>query len=79
MPVPRGGVVISYDAARGLGWLRPESGRSDISFHSTAITDGSRSVEVGERVVFVVVAAHGGRAEAAYVTRLPPQATPGPG
>jgi len=68
---PRRGVVITFDAARGLGSLT-EAGGGELTFHSTAIGDGSRSVEVGEAVVFVAKAAHLGRVEAAHLMRLGP-------
>jgi cold shock CspA family protein len=39
-------------------------------FHCTEIADGTRSVEVGRRVAFDVVAGHLGRMEAVRVTKL---------
>jgi cold shock CspA family protein len=55
--------VSSFDAERGLGTVVTDDGRS-LPFHCTAIADGSRTIAVGARVAFVVVAGHLGRWEA---------------
>jgi len=57
------GTVTAFDAHRGLGTVVDEAG-SELPFHCTAITDGSRRIEVGARVSFVVVPGHLGRMEA---------------
>lgn len=63
------GSVSSYEAERGLGLIAGPDG-SEHLFHCTAIADGSRQIEVGEQVAFLLVAAHGGRYEASQVTKL---------
>jgi cold shock CspA family protein len=67
--VPRTGVVSEFDEPRGLGAVRGDDGRN-YPFHCTALSDGTRDVAVGTRVVFSVVAGHGGRYEAAAVTTI---------
>lgn len=57
------GEVAAFDQARGLGTLRatpphPDAGE-EILFHCTAISDGSRNIEVGRKVAFIVVSRHG--------------------
>ena len=69
-PVPTAGLrhgrVASFDPARGLGTVADESGTT-YGFHATAIADGSRHIELGADVVFVVAAGHRGRYEARSV------------
>lgn len=65
------GVVAAYDAARGLGTLRGEDG-AEHGFHCTAITDGTRQIEEGTPVAFMLVPGRGGLFEAVSVTKLPP-------
>jgi cold shock CspA family protein len=60
---PRTGIVVSFDEERGLGTVADADG-STFDFHCTAITDGSRAVEVGRPVAFVVRPGHRGRLEA---------------
>jgi cold shock CspA family protein len=60
------GVVSEFDEARGLGVVTADDG-AELHFHCTAIADGTRSVPVGERVRFVVVAGPAGRWEAAHI------------
>jgi cold shock CspA family protein len=57
------GVVETFDRAAGLGTVRDEHGQR-LAFHCTAITDGSRMIDVGTRVAFVVTTAHNGAIEA---------------
>jgi len=64
---PRIGVVAEFDERRGLGVVRADDGKP-YPFHCTALTDGTRNVETGTRVVFSVVAGHGGRYEARGLT-----------
>ncbi len=71
------GLVSEYDEARGLGVVVDDAGAS-WSFHCTAIVDGSRTVDVGERVVFEVVAGHLGLMEAAELTKLDRTEASGP-
>ena len=60
---PRTGTVTSFAEDRGLGTVTDDEG-STFDFHCTALSDGSRAVEVGRPVVFVVRAGHRGRLEA---------------
>jgi cold shock CspA family protein len=71
-PVPRAartGLVESFDEPRGLGVVRADDG-AVLPFHCTAIADGSRTIEVGQAVRFIVVAGHLGRWEAAAISPL---------
>jgi len=60
------GMVSDFDPAVGLGTVEAAGG-ARYRFHCTQVADGSRQVEPGTPVVFVVVAAHGGQWEAAAV------------
>lgn len=68
MAVAQLGVVLAFDPHRALGEIEVDGVR--IPFHSTAIVDGTRSIEVGERVSVVVVPTHGGGIEAAEVIKI---------
>jgi cold shock CspA family protein len=57
------GRVASFDKARGLGTVTDDTGDA-FGFHATAIADGSRTIEVGTEVAFVVTPGHRGRYEA---------------
>jgi len=62
------GTVVDFDEVAGYGHVAAEDA-SDAAggrwfFHCTAIADGTRSIEVGARVRFDVVAGHLGRWEA---------------
>lgn len=46
------GHVIGFDAHAGLGEIRDDDGRV-WPFHCVAISDGSRSIEIGAEVSFV--------------------------
>jgi len=62
----RQGRVEAFDEKRGLGILRDlsdEDGAS-YSFHCTAITDGTRSIDAGTLVCFTLFGGNGGRVEA---------------
>jgi len=65
------GLVAEFDEERGLGWVQGDDGRR-YRFHCTALSDGTRHVEVGRRVVFAVVPGHGGQFEARSVTVVGP-------
>lgn len=69
------GTVEQFDEARGLGTVRGDDG-SVLAFHCTAIADGSRTIEVGSRVRYEVVAGLMGRWEAAHIE---PAGAPGTG
>ncbi len=74
---PRFGRVASFDAVRGLGRVVDEGG-AEFMFQATAITDGSRTTEVGAAVTFLVGPGHGGRYEArSVVPRSPGDRAPG--
>ena len=68
---PRLGTVSAFDVDRGLGSVTADDG-GELAFHCTAIADGTRTIEVGARVTFVVVPGHLGRDEARSVTGLSP-------
>jgi cold shock CspA family protein len=65
------GVVHSYDFDRGLGTIVADSASgSAVTFHCTAIVDGSRRIDPGTRVAFVVGPAGPGRWEARQVCAI---------
>lgn len=66
---PRRGVVTAFDDDRGLGTVTGEDG-SALSFHCTAVLDGSRFVEVGTEVLYDVAPGHLGRLEARRLQTL---------
>ena len=66
---PGTGVVAEFDEPRGLGVIRGDDG-ADVPFHCTAIADGSRTVETGRRVRFVVVPGLLGRWEASGIEKV---------
>lgn len=66
------GTVIDFDDAKGWGHVRDDSssregGTTERFLHCTAIADGSRSIAVGTRVTYRLVAGRQGRWEAADV------------
>jgi cold shock CspA family protein len=61
------GVVSDFDEPRGLGTVLGDDGRR-FDFHCTAIADGSRRIDVGAPVTFVVAASHRGRYEGRAIT-----------
>ena len=63
---PRLGRVASFDATRGLGTVTDDDGAVH-AFHATAIADGSRRIDVGARVSYLLAPGHGGRHEARTV------------
>jgi cold shock CspA family protein len=63
----RFGRVTSFDARRGWGTVSEWEGVA-FEFHATAIVDGSRQIEPGVYVAFVVVPGHRGRYEARELT-----------
>lgn len=63
------GRVTAFDEQRGLGTVTAEDG-CELPFHCTAISDGSRRIDVGAAVAFVVVPGHRGRREARGLVRL---------
>ncbi len=61
------GTVVAFDEEKGYGTVRGEDGVEHF-FHCTAISDGSRTIDVGAAVTFDVVAGHLGRWEASAVS-----------
>ena len=62
----RRGRVRTFDERRGLGEIESDDGTT-VSFHCTAIADGTRRIAPGTSVEFDVVAGLPGRWEAAVV------------
>lgn len=62
------GVVSEWDEHGGYGTIRADDGR-DLFFHCTALVDGSRTTEIGQRVTFEVVPGRLGRWEAAEIAK----------
>jgi cold shock CspA family protein len=58
------GTVVEFDGERGFGAVSSEDGHEPLFFHCTAIADGTRQIDVGARVSYLVVAGHQGRWEA---------------
>ncbi len=61
----RQGTVVAFDAAAGVGEIETADGR--LSFHCTAIADGTRVIAPGAEVEFDVVPGVAGRWEAAAI------------
>jgi cold shock CspA family protein len=68
---PHLGRVTSFDADRALGTVTSDEGR-EFGFHAVAIADGSRDIEVGARVTFLVEAGHRGLLEARGLVLVAP-------
>ena len=68
IPLHRGHIT-AFDARRGWGKVTDSSG-SEFEFHATAIADGSRLIDVGTEVAFLVSPRHRGRYEARALTAL---------
>jgi cold shock CspA family protein len=58
------GHVATFDDPRGYGTVVADDGGGPWFFHCTAIADGTRTIEVGARITFEVVAGQQGRYEA---------------
>jgi cold shock CspA family protein len=67
---PHLGRVASFDARRGLGTVEDDKGAA-FDFHATAIADGTRRIDVGAAVAFIVAPAHRGRYEARVLVTVP--------
>ncbi len=52
------GTVTAFDAAKGLGTVTDDAGTA-FMFHVIEIVDGTRSVDVGQRVSFQPLAKFG--------------------
>lgn len=62
------GTVREFDESSGLGLIAGDDG-SEVPFHCLVITDGTRRIEVGSKVVFSLFPAPGGRCEARFVRK----------
>ena len=58
--------MVEFDEKRGLGEIESADG-TRYPFHCTRIADGSRHLDVGQRVTFRLVPGHNGAWEAADV------------
>jgi cold shock CspA family protein len=65
---PRPGTVTSFEEDRGLGTVADGDGAT-FDFHCAAIADGTRKIEVGRPVLFVVRPGHRGRLEARQLVK----------
>jgi cold shock CspA family protein len=63
------GTVTAFDPESGLGEVADGHGVA-YRFHCTTISDGSRHIELGQPVTFLVGAAGPGQWEAIQVTAL---------
>ena len=63
------GTIEEFDVDAGLGSLRSAEG-DRFAFHCTAVSDGSRQIPVGSRVVFAIGPAGPGVWEATAVTLI---------
>jgi cold shock CspA family protein len=61
------GVVVAFDDHKGFGTVRGDDGE-ELFFHCTQIADGTRTIAVGARVRYDVVAGHQGKWEASAVS-----------
>jgi len=69
MNATRTGSVAAFDDLRGLGTVLDEDGRR-YPFHCTAVSDGTRHIEIGRPVIFTLAAGHLGRLEARDIVAL---------
>lgn len=66
------GTVVEFDDAAGIGRVRDDGPDGETRFfHCTAIADGTRTIEVGAKVIYDVRPGHLGQWEAAAITRVP--------
>ena len=63
------GRVTEYDDQKGYGTITADDGR-ELFFQCTRIADGTRTIDTGAGVTFEIVPGHGGRWEAAAITKL---------
>jgi len=64
---PVRGIVTEFDDPRGIGTVTTDAGRS-LLFHCTALSDGTRTIEVGVAVTVTVEPGLPGTWEAVRVT-----------
>jgi CspA family cold shock protein len=65
------GVVATWDERGGYGTVRDDETGAEHFFHCTSIVDGSRTIDVGVRVIFEVVPGRLGRWEAEKIEKTP--------
>ena len=65
---PVTGTVASFDAERGVGTVADEAG-TELFFHCSAITDGTRQIDVGQPVTYLVRPGQRGLLEARAVEK----------
>ncbi len=63
------GVVSAFDAQKGYGTVTGDDNATWF-FHCTQIADGSRTIDAGARVEFIVAPGLPGRYEAQTVRRV---------
>jgi cold shock CspA family protein len=63
------GEITAFDARRGWGSVTDVDGTA-FEFHATSIADGSRQIDLGKSVAFLVAPGHRGRYEARSITVL---------
>jgi cold shock CspA family protein len=63
------GRVTAFDERLGLGVVTGSDG-TELPFHCTRIADGSRAVDVGAEVAYLIVAGGPGRWEASGLVKL---------
>jgi len=66
---PGAGTVAAFDDHKGYGVVHDDAGGAHF-FHCTAIADGTRTITVGSRVAYEVVAGRRGQWEAANLRVL---------
>jgi cold shock CspA family protein len=66
----RRGSVVGFDVERGTGELSDSLDGARYPFHCTAIADGTRQIDVGAGVAFVLARGQLGRVEAVEVLAL---------
>jgi len=69
--MPRGR-VIEFDEEKGTGVVESLDGRM-LTFHCTAIADGSRTIEVGTEVLYNAKPGHLGQWQAMAIEPFPPR------
>ncbi|RYU77791.1 cold-shock protein [Hymenobacter persicinus] len=68
--MPEKGTVKWFNDAKGFGFITPESGKEDVfAHHSNILGEGRKTLNEGEQVTFETVMGHGGKQEAANITR----------
>ena len=60
------GIVKTYNAARGFGFIKPDGGREDILFHLCEYPLG-KLPKAGARVIYDLVQDRSGRTQAVNV------------